>query len=233
MNKSNTIRELPESERPYEKCLKYGPGKLSDAELLAVILRSGASGTSCVDLAQEVLKLSKTDEGLLGIHHVSMQELQTIRGVGKVKAAQIKCIGELSKRIASMSKKMKLDFKDPGSIAAYYMETLRHEEQEKMLCMMLDTRNHLIGEEVLTVGTVNSSLVSPRELFLKALQFHAVYIILVHNHPSGDASPSKEDILITRRIHQAGALIGISLLDHIIVGDQCYCSLFEQGVPKE
>lgn len=233
MNKNLRIKELPEEERPYEKCMEYGPDKLSDAELLAVILRSGAHGSSCVDLAKEVMTISKTEEGLLGIHHVSMQELQEIKGVGKVKAVQIKCIGELSKRIASRSSRIKLDFRSPETIADYYMELLRHEEREKMICMMLDTRNRLLGEVVLSVGTVNSSLVSPRELFLQALQFHAVHIILVHNHPSGDVTPSREDLLVTHRIYQTGELIGIHLLDHIIIGDHCFQSLFERGVPKE
>lgn len=230
MNTNLQMKALPKEERPYEKCLKYGPWKLSDAELLAVILRSGSSGSSCIDLAHEVLKLSKMEEGLLGIHHVSLQELQQIKGVGKVKAVQIKCIGELSKRIAAMDFKTKLRFEDPETIADYYMELLRHEEQEKMICMMLDTKNQFLGDVVLTVGTVNSSLVSPRELFLQALQFHAVHIILVHNHPSGDATPSKEDLLVTRRICHAGELIGIRLLDHIVIGDHCFTSLVKQGV---
>lgn len=224
------MKELPKDERPYEKCLIYGPWKLSDAELLAVILRSGSAGNSCVDLANEVLKASRLEEGLLGIYHLSMQELQRIKGVGQVKAVQIKCIGELSKRISRTGSRNKLDFNNPDTIANYYMELLRHEEQEKIICMMLDTKNQLLGDVVMTMGTVNSSLLSPRELFIEAIRFHAVHIILVHNHPSGDASPSGEDIQVTKRIQKAGELLGITLLDHIIIGDHCYSSLLEQGL---
>lgn len=233
MENHTSMKALPKEERPYEKCLKYGPWKLSDAELLAVILRSGSQGNTCVDLATKVLQLSKLEEGLLGIHHLSLQELQHIKGIGEVKAVQIKCIAELSKRIASTDFKSRLAFDNPGSIAAYYMELLRHEEQEKMICMMLDTRNHFLGDVVLTVGTVNSSLVSPRELFLQALQFHAVHIILVHNHPSGDCTPSREDAMVTRRIQKAGELLGIDLIDHIVIGDHCFSSLFESRLPGE
>lgn len=219
------MKELPKDERPYEKCLRYGPWKLSDAELLAVILRSGTAGNSCVDLACEILKASRLEEGLLGIHHLSLQELQAIKGVGQVKAVQIKCIGELSKRISSAGTRCRLDFSNPETIANYYMELLRHEEQEKTICIMLNTKNHLLGDVVLTTGTVNSSLLSPRELFLEALRFHAVHIILIHNHPSGDATPSEEDIQITRRIQKAGEILGITLLDHIIIGDHVFTSL--------
>ncbi len=219
------MKELPRDQRPYEKCLRYGAARLSDAELLAVILRTGTTGCSSLDLAAEVLKASKLEEGLLGIHHLSLQELQSIRGVGQVKAVQIKCIGELSKRIASESTRQRLTFDNPDTIADYYMELLRHEEQEKIICMMLDTKNHFLGDVVLTVGTVNSSLLSPRELFLEAQKFHAVHIILVHNHPSGDATPSKEDTQVTARIKKAGELLGITLLDHIVIGDHCYTSI--------
>ena len=219
------MKEMPKDQRPYEKCLRYGAAMLSDTELLAVILRTGSAGCSCLDLASEVLKASKLEEGLLGIHHLSLQDLQSIKGVGKVKAVQIKCIGELSKRIASESTRQKLTFDNPNTIADYYMELLRHEEQEKIICMMLDTKNHFLGDVVLTIGTVNSSLLSPRELFLEAQKFHAVHIILLHNHPSGDATPSKEDIQITARIKRAGELLGITLLDHIVIGDHCYTSI--------
>ena len=135
------------------------------------------------------------------------------------------CIRDRAKRV--------LDFKEPESIAHYYMETLRHEEQEHVICMMLDTKNHFLGDICLTKGTVNTSLISPRELFLEALAFHAVHLILVHNHPSGDPSPSAEDIQVTRRIARAGALLGITLLDHIVIGGQNYVSLFEAGIFNE
>lgn len=229
MEEKRQMKELPCSERPYEKCLESGPGSLSDAELLAVILRTGSRGHTSVDLAREILGSSRQEEGLLGLHRLSIRELLQIRGVGMVKAVQMKCICELSDRMASMSFREKQSFTSPESIAGYYMELLRHEEQERMVCLMLDTKNRFLGDEVISVGTVNSSLVSPREVFLKALQYHAVHIILVHNHPSGDASPSREDILVTERIRRAGELLGIRLLDHIVIGDRCFSSLLEEG----
>ena len=127
----------------------------------------------------------------------------------------------------------KISFTDPETIALYYMEQLRHQEQEQLVCMFLNTRNQFLGEAVLSKGTVNASLISPREIFLTALQYHAVQLILVHNHPSGDASASKEDILLTRRVAQAGELLGITLLDHIVIGDHEYVSLRRQGVLAE
>lgn len=207
--------------------MAHGPGALTDAELLAVILRCGTRGTTATELSAEVLQLAKGREGLTSLYHLSLSELCRIKGIGKVKAMQILCIGELSRRIARTSACASLDFKNPATIAEYYMETLRHEEQEMLFCMMLDTRNHLLGEEMITRGTVNASLISPRELFLTALSYHAVYMILLHNHPGGDPSPSKEDQNVTRRIVQAGELIGIQVLDHIIIGDRRYFSMRE------
>ena len=123
-----------------------------------------------------------------------------------------------------------LCFHDPASIADYYMERLRHEDQEVLLCMMLDTKNQLLGEKEITRGTVNATMISPRELFLAALQFRAVHILLVHNHPSGIPEPSGDDITVTRQIRRAGEMLGITLLDHIIIGDHCYTSMLEQGI---
>lgn len=230
MKKNYKIQEMPADERPYEKCLRCGPEVLSDSELLAVIIRSGTMGSSSVDLAQAVLEKGKGQDGLLGILHLSMRELMEIKGIGQVKAVQIKCIGELSKRIATVSAKKLLDFQDPESIARYYMEQMRHEEQERMICMMLNTKNQLLGEEVISKGTVNASLVSPRDLILAAFRYHAVYVILVHNHPSGNPQPSEEDILLTRRVAEACNLVDIRLLDHIIIGDQRYVSLRAEGI---
>ncbi|MGI6006936.1 MAG: RadC family protein [Ruminococcus sp.] len=227
-----TMKNLPVEMRPYEKFRRLGPERLSDAELLAIILRSGTKGHSSLALAEEVLTLSQVHYGLLGLHHLSLAQLQEIRGIGEVKAIQIKCIGELSRRIAKSSSKESLSFQDPETIAGYYMEDMRHLEQERLFCMMLDTKNHFLGDVEISKGTVNASLVSPREIFLAALSYHAVYIILVHNHPSGNPAPSSEDIRITKRIQSAGDMLGISLLDHIIVGDLTYFSLRQEGMMR-
>ena len=230
MTNHKKMKQLPAEMRPYEKFRKLGAKKLSDEELLAIILRSGTKGSSSLALASEILTCSATYPGLLGLHHLSLTQLQEIKGIGEVKAIQIKCIGELSRRIAKSASKSALRFQEPGTIADYYMEDMRHLEQETLVCMMLDTRNHLLGETELSRGTVNASLISPREIYLEAMSYHAVYIILVHNHPSGDPLPSEEDIRITRRVCQAGEILGISLLDHIIIGDLTYCSLRQEGM---
>ena len=230
MKYSQRIQELPPDERPYEKCLSTGPENLTDSELLAVILRSGTRGRSSVQLADQILHLGRKEQGLLGIYHLSMEELMQIHGIGQVKAVQIKCIGELSKRIATREARKLLDFHSPDTIAAYYMERMRHEEQEQMICAMLNTKNQFLGDEVISRGTVNASLVSPRDLILAAFRHRAVYMILVHNHPRGNGEPSEEDLLFTKRVWEAGALVDIPLLDHIVIGDQQYFSFRQEGL---
>lgn len=230
-----TMKELPETERPYEKCLSQGAGALSDSELLAVILKTGTRGSSSLHLANEILKYLQNSSypGLVGLHYISLEELTKIHGIGRVKAIQLKCIGELSKRIATASARSTLSFNNPVTIAQYYMERLRHEEQEHMICVMLDSKNHLLGEQVLTKGISNATLITPREVYLAALQYHAVNLILVHNHPSGDPTPSRCDLEVTERIFDAGEMLGIALLDHIIIGDHRYISFREQGLLNE
>ncbi len=226
----SSILELPEADRPYEKCIAKGASSLTDTELLAVLLRSGVPGQSALELAAEVLNLCRFESGLGGLLHLSLTQLTSLRGVGRVKAVQILCVCELSRRISQYSAKKGLDFRSPASIAEYYFESLRHQEQECVICMFLDTRNHLLGEKELTRGTVNQSLLSSRELYLEALAFHAVNIVLVHNHPSGDPTPSEEDVIVTRQISEAGKMLGISLLDHIVIGDKCYVSFLEEQI---
>ena len=227
MNKQKTlmIRDLPETARPYERCLDSGPEVLSDIELLAVLLRSGTQGCSALELAGKILKLCPYEDGLGGLLRLTVPELRGVTGIGPVKAVQISCLGELSRRIARKQHIRRPQFPDAQSVAEYYMENLRHCEQEHVLCMLLDTRNRLLGEEEISKGTVNQSLFSSRELYITALSYHAVHVILVHNHPSGDVTPSREDIEVTRQAFEAGELIGIRLLDHIIVGDRQYTSL--------
>ena len=171
----DTIMEMPDYQRPYEKCLREGEQSLSDRELLAVILRCGVQGSSSLTLADKILNLSKQTgySGLLGLFHISMQELMKIHGIGKVKAIQLKCIGELSKRMATAAAKPELSFHHPVTIAKYYMERLRHEEQELLYCMMLDGHNHLSGEQLLSRGTVNATLITPREVFVEAVKYRA------------------------------------------------------------
>ena len=228
MPKNQTIQELSTEDRPYEKFMRFGAQALTDAELLAVILRSGAKGMSSVDVARQILTGASYEDGINGLFHLSLKELESFTGIGRVKAIQLKCICEISKRISLSTAKRTLNFNDPASIARYYSEKLRHKEQEYVYCMMLDSKNSLIGDVCITKGTVNCSLITPRELFLKAFSYHAVRIVLVHNHPSGDPLPSDDDIAVTKRIYEAGQMIGIALLDHIIIGREGYTSIIAE-----
>jgi DNA repair protein RadC len=222
----NTMKDIPSTDRPYEKCLKNGPESLNDYELLAVIIRTGTRGEKSIELAKRILSQLPVYDGLLSIPHLEMKDLMKMKGIGKVKAIQIKCIGELSKRIA----KETLSMTDPFTIASYYMEEMRHLSNEQLRLILLNTKNKLIREEIVTVGTVNASLISTREILIKALRYEAVYMIIIHNHPSGDPTPSREDIVVTRKLKDAGQLIGIGLLDHIIIGDHRYISFREKEI---
>lgn len=225
---SKKIKDMLEQERPYEKCLCYGANHLTNAELLAVLLRTGTKGMSALELARNILQTSEGKDDILNIHQLTLQKLKKIKGIGNVKAIQILCLSELAKRLAKTSAKEGLIFTLPSSIAKYYMEEMRHQKQEEMKLLMLNTKSKLIGESNISKGTVNASLVSPRELFIEALECNAVSIIMMHNHPSGDPTPSRNDILLTKRIKEAGDLIGIELLDHIIIGNNCYISFAEE-----
>lgn len=227
MNKN--FNSLPEEDRPYEKCIRYGVQALTNRELLAVVLRTGSKGRTVLDLAGELLKLVPEREGFSGIRRMSMEELSELKGIGKVKAAQLKCILEIARRMAREEAGERICFENPAAVAEYYMEDLRHEEQEVLLLLMLNQRGRLLKEKYIFKGTVNASVISPREIFLEALSSRAVQIILLHNHPSGDARPSKEDLNVTRRIEEAGELLGISLADHIIIGEHTYVSFREKN----
>lgn len=225
-----TMKELPESEKPYEKCLRYGAQSLSDAELLAVILKNGTRTFTALQLAQMIL--SQKEKNLLNLCHMQINDMQMIPGIGRVKAAQLKCVAELAKRISNTSRLRQIILDKPDTIAAYYMENLRHEATERLLLAMFDSKCNLLGDELISIGTVNMSLVSPREIFLKALEYHAVHIVLLHNHPSGDPAPSQMDLEITERIAECGRMMDILLADHIVIGDNRYISLREHGLLK-
>ena len=224
------MKQLPERERPYEKCACMGPEKLSDAELLAILLRTGTRGETSLALAQRILT-ETTPRGILGLLHLSLPELMETKGIGKVKGIELLCVGELARRIwRALSLQETSVFTTPASISAFYMEEMRHQEQEELHVMMLNTKQALIRDALLFRGTVNMSVASPREIFIEALRSHAVSIILVHNHPSGDPTPSGEDRRLTEKIRDAGGLVGILLLDHIIIGDRSYFSFKERGL---
>ena len=210
---------------PYEKFMQYGPQAMSEAELLAIIIRTGTKEKNSLQIGEQILSLR--GEGILGLCNLTLGELRNVDGIGEVKAVKLKCIAELSRRIWICHTREKLDFSRPATVAAYYMETLRHASKEQVVLLSLNSKCELVKETVLSIGTVNASLVSPRELFLQALEDHAVTVILLHNHPSGDPTPSKDDYELTKRLRKAGELLQIPLLDHIIIGDQCYTSFLE------
>ena len=218
----NNIKDLPVNDRPYEKCFAKGPEYLTDVELLAVILRTGTNGISSFDLSKDILshKSQNGKQDLLAIMHMTKEQLLSIKGVGMVKAVQIMCVRELVRRISSVKAKDSIQYNIPSTIADYYMEQLRHLEQENLVVMFLDTKCHLIKDMTITKGTVNQSLISSREIFVEALRCDAVNIILIHNHPSGDCTPSRDDMASTLAISKAGKIIGINVLDHIIIGDR-------------
>ena len=227
------IKMIPEEERPYEKCWACGEQSLTDSELFSVILKSGALGESALDLSRRLLR-SFGGYGINGLYHISAEQLMQIRGIGKVKAIQLKCIAEMAKRISRAEEgRRSLRFDDPDAIASYYMEEYRHEECEKVVVLFFDSGGFFIGDEEISKGTVNCSLVSPREVFLCALRRRSVSIALMHNHPSGNPLPSTEDIIITKRLREAGDLIGIGLLDHIILGDRTAFSFRAEGWPVD
>ncbi len=228
-NKNYTMKELPSSERPYERCEKYGPAILSDAELLSVIIRTGTFNQRSSDVAMKVLNSHKLHKGLIALYYLSYPELRKIDGIGKVKAIQLLCIAELTKRLGKISKGEKPLFQEPKEIAMYFMEELRILQTERVYLLMMDGKSRMLHHENITIGTANTSVANPREIFQKALQYDAVYIVLIHNHPSGDPTPSESDAAATKRLRESGKLIGIPLMDHIIIGDRQFISMKERG----
>ena len=217
---------------PYEKFERFGAQALTDAELLAIIIRTGTKEANSIELGKKILSLgtgSGQANGILSLQHLTLDELMEVKGIGKVKAIRIKCVTEFSRRIAMETFKKGIRFDRPSTIADYYKEQVRHLEVEQVILVMTDGKNQFLKDYVLSTGTVNMSLISPREVFMTAIKAQAVHILLVHNHPSGDSSPSRDDIEITKRIHEASQIINIPLVDHIIIGDNTYMSLKELG----
>lgn len=216
---------------PYEKFISYGSQSLTDSELLAILLRTGTRGVNARELGEKVLtETARYGNGLLGLYQIPLKDLLKLEGIGKVKAIQLKAIAELSTRMAQAKAKSKLSFHNPYTIADYYMERFRHENVEYILLLMFDSALHLIEETILSKGTVNASLLSPREVYIHAFQAQAASIMLLHNHPGGNPAPSENDLIVTERIFKTGMLTDIPLLDHIIIGDNTYFSFKESKI---
>lgn len=222
------IEDLPEEARPFEKYQKQGVDVLSDAELLALILRTGTKNFNCMELCRKVIEAG--DGTLAGLYGKTEAELCKIPGIGPVKAVEIICICELARRIAKSRRSYDSPLDNATKISERYMEEMRHFKEEHVILLLLDIKCRLIKELTISIGTVNQSFLRPREVFIQALKHEAVNLVLLHNHPSGDPTPSKADIWITGKILEVSELIGIPLVDHIIIGDCCYISFREKGL---
>ncbi|WNY28422.1 hypothetical protein MmiEs2_06070 [Methanimicrococcus stummii] len=218
------MRDLPAAERPRERLLKYGPETLSDAELLAIVLGSGMKGMNIITICRHIF----TNMSLKKLSKTTSAELTKIPGIGKSKACQIISVFELSRRLETYSEEPKKKIEEPADIYRYIYPKIREEKQEKFIVLCLDTKNQIISDITVFVGGLDCSIVQPREIFKTALLESAASIILIHNHPSGDPEPSREDIIVTNRIIENGKLLGIRVWDHLIIGDGCYVSLKEK-----
>lgn len=227
MSEHLTMKNLPESERPYEKFLAQGVESLSDAELLAIILKTGTKEESSLDIARKLLQGNHNN--LLNLYDLTYRELIQYAGIGQVKATQLKVVAELSKRIAKTTSGYTLQMDTPSSIANYYMEQLRHCKEELLICAFFDSKCNFIGDANISKGSVNYAYVSPRDIFRHAFDFKAVLFVMLHNHPSGDPFPSEDDFQITYRIGKGANLLELQLADHIIIGDNKYYSFKENG----
>ncbi|MEK5026412.1 MULTISPECIES: RadC family protein [Paenibacillus] len=220
------LRDLPHEERPRERMMHYGAESLSQAELLAILLRTGTRRESAIHIAQQLLGRAG---GLRGLADLSIDELTNIKGIGPAKAVQLKAGIELGRRMANSRLTEPVTIRSPQDAAEILTEQLRYLQKEHFVCLFLNTKNHVIAQETLSMGSLNASIVHPREVFRAAMKCSSAAIICAHNHPSGDPTPSPEDISLTSRLLQAGEIVGIDVLDHLIIGDSSFVSLKEKG----
>lgn len=225
-----TIKDLPVEERPRERLIKVGEGALSTTELVAIILRVGVGGESALDMAARLLS---TYEGLPGLARASFAELRAERGLGNAKTAQLKAALELGRRMLLATPEDRLVVRSPSDVAQLLMAEMAHLDQENFRVLYLDTRNRLLGSETVYVGTLNASHIRVAEVFRDAVKRNCAAVIVAHNHPSGDPSPSPEDVEVTRQLIAAGKLLSIEVLDHLVIGQQRFVSLRERGLGFE
>lgn len=230
MHYTTLIKDMPADMRPREKLLDHGETMLNEYELLAIILGNGTRDISALELANQLLA---TFHGLRHLQEASLEELQQVKGIGPAKAASIKATFEIGRRVV-VDTKNRIFIKSPEDvqqIATQYLgPAMRDYDREHFLVLYLDRKGGLIVKEDVSVGGLHSSIVHPREVFKTAVKRSAASIILAHNHPSGDPAPSREDIDITRRLIEAGQIIGIDVIDHVVIGDNRYCSFKEKGL---
>lgn len=220
------MKDVPKEERPRERLLKYGEKYLSNQELLAILIGSGTQKYSVMELANRILMHF---EGLKLLSEATIEELTAIRGIGKAKGVTILAALELGRRIQQYKPEDRYVIRSPEDGADYIMEEMRSLNQEHLVALFLNTKNQIIHHQTIFIGSLNASIVHPREIFREAVKRSAASIICAHNHPSGDPSPSQEDIHVTRRLVEAGKIMGIELLDHLVIGHNKYISLKEKG----
>lgn len=223
---SMVLRDTPQSERPRERMKHQGAQAMSNAELLAIILRTGTVAESVVRLAERILREAGS---LKGLNEMRLEQLTAIKGIGPAKALQIQAGVELGRRLSGSAPEERYTVRTPHDAAELLMEDMRYLNKEHFVCLFLNTKNHVIGRETISVGSLNATIVHPREVFRSAIQRNSASILCAHNHPSGDPAPSREDIELTKRLAEAGAVVGIEVLDHLIIGDGCFTSLKEKG----
>ncbi|HSM58010.1 MAG TPA: DNA repair protein RadC [Candidatus Sulfomarinibacteraceae bacterium] len=221
------IRDLPQDERPRERLTRLGPRAVSNQELLAITLRTGVGGENVLRLAERLLAHFN---GLPGLARASLTELCRVKGIGPAKAAEVKAALELGRRLLVAAPEERPRVTSPADAANLLMSEMMLLEQEHLRLILLDTRNHVLRTPTIYVGSLNTSVVRVGELFRAAIKENAAALIVAHNHPSGDPSPSPEDVHVTRQIREAGKLLDIELLDHVIIGRQRYVSLKERGL---
>lgn len=222
-----TIKDMPAGERPRERLIRAGEGALSTAELLAIILRTGVGGESVLDMARRLLS---NYDGLSGLARASFAELKAERGLGNAKTAQLKAALELGRRMLLATPEERLVVRSPSDVAQLLMAEMSHLEQENFRVLYLDTRNRLLGSDTMYVGSLNASHIRVGEVFREAIKRNCAAVIVAHNHPSGDPSPSHDDVEVTQRLITAGDLLNIEVLDHLVIGQQRFVSLRERGL---
>ena len=222
----NLIKDIIKEERPRETLLKKGETYLSDSELLAILINNGTRDKSAITLAREIIE---TSDGIRNLSNITVEELSKIKGIGLAKACRIISALELGRRVSVASEMQKFKISSPQDIGNVYMEELRYKKKEIFRVVLLNTKNVIIGSKDISEGSLNASIVHPREVFLEAIKKSANKMILMHNYPSGDPTPSSEDINITKRLISAGQIVGIEILDHVIIGDGSFYSFKENG----
>ena len=228
------MKQLPEMERPYEKLEIYGEKLLSNAELLAIIIKTGTKEESALNIAQRILKLNDSKEDNLNfLRDITIEELTKIKGIGRIKAIQIKALCELAIRMMAPSNYKKITVKKPEDIAKVFMEKMRFEKVESAKLVILNIKNEILKIVDLSRGGTNFTNISIKDVMTEPIKMQAPKIILVHNHPSGDSTPSKSDIEITEKLLDAAISLDIELLDHIVIGNMNFTSIFSQMVKEE